>query len=312
MNKHPSDTLPRLALILPPKDRPHWLPPPSRDFELSYLSWGFRWFGDSPIEPSIHFGYHYFVVLDGSPYLLIKDRLAQARAGTVFVIHPDCPMGHRDRPGKRCEILTWIWRTQPTHPALRPAAGDYLQLSLSRDALGRLKTLHKQCHKAVSVADDKSMLELLVARLQLDLLLLESREHRGAAQQEFRFNLAIEYLRNHLHLLEPVRPLCEYLQVSETALKQLFRKYAGKSPRAIACQWRMQWAREQLLMESGERSVKAVALSLGYKHPTDFSRAFKRIYGYNASDLLKNQLVAQPHAGLPGAGKHDAPSRAPR
>jgi len=309
MNKHhtatPSDAdaLPQRALILPPKDRPYWLPPPSKQFELSYLSWGFRWFGNSPIEPSIHFGYHYWVALEGAPWLLIKGRRVRAGAGKVFIIHPDCPMGHRDQPGRRCEILAWIWQAQPTHSALRPAAGDYLQVTLPKSALGRLKALHKQCRKAASAADDKSMLELQVARMQLDLLLLESREHRGAAQQEFRFNLAIEYLRNHLHLLEPVRPLCEYLQISETALKQLFRKYAGKSPRTFACQWRMQWAREQLSMGAGERSVKAVAFSLGYKHPTDFSRAFRRVLGYNAGDVLKGST------DIPVCAKNSKPSK---
>src|SRR5688572_23978143 len=95
-------------LLLPPKDRPHWLPVGAAGFELGYLSWGYRWYGDSPIEPTQHDGWHYFVVVEGSPTLLIQGRRLPTRPGMVCVSHPDCPIGHRDQPKRQCRILTWI------------------------------------------------------------------------------------------------------------------------------------------------------------------------------------------------------------
>jgi AraC-like DNA-binding protein len=40
-------------------------------------------------------------------------------------------------------------------------------------------------------------------------------------------------------------------------------------------------------LSSGPTSVKAVAYALGYKHANDFSRAFKRHQGFDASRLQK-------------------------
>jgi AraC-like DNA-binding protein len=43
----------------------------------------------------------------------------------------------------------------------------------------------------------------------------------------------------------------------------------------------MQWARQQL--RDPTKSVKSVAYALGYRHPPDFSRAFKSHFGVTAS-----------------------------
>jgi AraC-like DNA-binding protein len=49
----------------------------------------------------------------------------------------------------------------------------------------------------------------------------------------------------------------------------------------------MRWAREQLSRKHA--SVKSVAYALGYRHPNDFSRAFKRQYGLTASRILSER-----------------------
>lgn len=106
---------------------------------------------------------------------------------------------------------------------------------------------------------------------------------RRSIGRESRFHLAVEYLRNHLDKPELVKRLREHLQISEASLKRLFHGCAAKSPRAYALGEKMQWAQRQL--SSGECSVKAVAYALGYKHANDFSRAFKRHKGFQASRL---------------------------
>jgi AraC-like DNA-binding protein len=275
-----------IALIPPPKGRPHWLADRATSFELRYLSWGYRWYGDVPIEVSGQDGWYYFVVLEGSPTLLVRGRGQRIQAGTVSICHPDCPVGHRDHPKSRCSILTWTWRAQPTHSALRPKPGWLLNVTLERNLLRQLKNLHAQCRKAVAHANEHSMLQLHAARLQLDLCLLDAREHRQAPDEDFRINMAMEYLRNHLDEPQPIRHLCEYLQISGASLKRLFHQHTGKSPRAFALEWRMRWAREQLL--PAQVSVKSVAYALGYRHANDFSRAFKRYFGLTASRIIQS------------------------
>lgn len=272
---------PRYANYRPPKGHPLcWVFKP-KPFDLAYLSWGHRWYGDAPANARAHDGWHYFVVLAGTPDLNAGGETLKTRPGLVSVAHPDCVVGHVDRPGRRCEMLTWVWRSPPEHSALVPPAGGSLRLMLDRGALRRLKALHAQCREAVANADERGQLQLKVARLQLDLCLLEQHQHRRTADRDFRINLAAEYLRNHLNEQEPVKKMCDYLHISEASLKRLFREHTGKSPRAFALEWRMRWAREQLA--STGASVKAVAYALGYRHANDFSRAFKRHHGMTAS-----------------------------
>ena len=275
---------PRYANYKPPKGHPLCWVFKDTPFELAYLSWGHRWYGDAPANPRAHDGWHYFVLLEGAPAFHANERTFATRAGFVSVAHPDCVVGHTDQSGKRCEMLTWVWRTPPEHSALRPPEGGFLRFDVGGRVLRRLKQLHGQCREAIAGASELNKLQMRAARLQLDLALLEGREQREPADRDFRINLAAEYLRNHLHEPEPVKRLCEYLHISEASLKRLFREHTGKSPRAFALEWRMKWAHEQLTHPGA--SVKSVAYALGYRHANDFSRAFKRHHGATASAVI--------------------------
>lgn len=270
-------------------------------FELSYLSWGYRQFGDGPVAPNMHEGWHYFVVLSGTPDLLVADKVIRTKPGMISVAHPDCPIGHSDKPSRRCKMLTWIWRAPPTHSALCPAPGEHFTLMLDKAELKRLSMLHLQCRDAVASSDERCALQLRCARLQTDLLLLESLEHRRVANRSFRMSFAIDYIHNHLADHQPIRSLCEYLNISEATLRRLFHEHAGKSPRDFAQECRMRWARERLLPT--ERTVKSVAYALGYRHPADFSRAFKRVYRENASGVLSVEPAAAPNDVIRAAGQ---------
>lgn len=238
----------------------------------------------------MHEGWHYFLVLSGSPLLQLGGQTVRTRPGDICLSDPDAVVGHRDRPGQRCQMLTWIWRTPPSHSAVKPAPGESLRISLNRAQVRRLKQLHLECREAVAGSNERSMLQLRVSRLQLDLCLLGATEHPSAVDGGVRLELAIDFMRNHLGERLSIRKLCEYLQVSETSLKRLFHEHTGKSPREFAKQWKMDLARDQLL-PSGQ-SVKAVAYALGYRHAADFSRAFKRHFGVVASTAVSPAAFA--------------------
>lgn len=265
-------------------------------FELSYLSWGRRHYGEPAIGPTIHEGWHYFMVLAGTPTLVVNGKRILTGPGTISIGDPNCPIGHWDEPGRACEILTWIWRTPPTHSALQPPKDGCLMLSLEADRIRRLKHLHFQCRDAVADSDERSMLQLRASRLLLDLCLVEAHEHRRVPEADLRFNLAVQYLRNHVGERQTINGLCEYLQVSKASLYRLFQEHMGKGPRAFAQELRMQWAREQL---GGKCSVKSVAFALGYRHSPDFSRAFKQYFGTTASrSRIKAATLSQAATGL--------------
>lgn len=275
---------PRYANYRPPKGHPLCWLFNAKPLELAYLSWGHRWYGDAPANARAHDGWHYFVVLAGNPALHVNGATFPTFPGLVNLGHPDCVVGHTDLPKRRCEMLTWVWRTPPEHSALRPAVGESVRLRLDQPALRRLKQLHRQCREAVAQANERSHLQMLIARLQLDLCLLEGVDHSLAASDRFQWDLALEFVHSHLHEQEPVARLCQYLHISEASLKRLFHLHSGRSPRHFIFESRMRWADEQLRHETA--SVKSVAYALGYRHPNDFSRAFKRFHGRNARELL--------------------------
>lgn len=276
---------PRYADYQPPKGHPLCRVFRPQPFELAYLSWGTRWYGDAPADPQPHDGWHYFVVLAGSPVLLAGGRRYPTRPGCVSICHPDTKVGHVDRPGARCQILTWVWRSPPANTRLAPATTHPLRMRADASLLRRLKQLHEHCRQAVVQASEHSQLQLRAARLQLELELHLA--GGGPATREadpaFRFSLAAELIRTRHHLPNPVRQLCEYLGLSEASLRRLFHSECGQSPRAYALSQRLQWARVQL--ESKGVTVKSLAYALGYRNPNDFSRAFKRHHGLAAHDV---------------------------
>jgi AraC-like DNA-binding protein len=215
--------------------------------------------------------------------------------GQISIGDPDCLIGHGDKPGRACEMLTWIWRSAPTHSALRPEKRCARLLNLDSNQVRRLKQIHFQCRDAVANSNERSILQLRASRLLIDLCLLEAHEHQRLPETALRFELAVQYLRNHVGERQSINGLCDYLQISKASLYRLFAERCGKGPRAFAQDLRMQWAREQL--DSPQRSVKSVAYALGYRHSPDFSRAFKQHFGISASRVARMDGAVLAEAG---------------
>ena len=271
-----STSYPR-GLFLPPAGRPRWLPPDPDRWDLLYLSWGRRWFGESPIPPAMHEGWVYLIVLEGTPNLVTAEGAHPIAPGRIVVVHPDCAYGMSDRAGRSSRILVWLWRSAPALGSLQPAAGSFREMKLDRATLRRLAALHASCVREVAAPDDVAVLSLHCARLELDIALARSENRPPEVDARYRLKLALEFLRNNPAVLQPAPRLCEYLQISPAELNALFRSQSGESARRFLLRWRMELARSKLCDQ--RLPVKQVAFELGYRHANDFSRAFKRFFG---------------------------------
>ena len=274
-------TFPR-RIFLPPEGRPRWLPQDPAGWELLYLGWGLRWYGENPIPPAMHEGWVYCAIPEGSPQAIINGRARKTCQGNVFIYHPDCAYGWKDEPGRCCRMLTWLWRTPPMHSALQPKPGGYKVLTLDDPALHVIAGLHAGCIREVAIPSELAFLAIQKARLDLDIRLVKTLNPGGPANSKYRVNLAIQYLRHNPAELEPVKRLCEYLQISPATLQNLFQEHCGQSPQAYALSERLNLAKRRV--EAGGESIKEIAYALGYRHPNDFSRAFKRFFGVNARE----------------------------
>lgn len=254
---------------------------PSPASDLSYVSWGIRRYGETPVKAKQSPGWHYFVSLTGSPFIVVEGREIPMPAGSISIADPTCRIGHIDHLGHTCEMLTWIWREPPPHSALIPGVRNIVQLRIDRKQLGLIKKLHGQTRAALAEPNETNRLRLRASHMLLDLCIFE-----GAGQKSRRsspsIDLALEYIRAHLDDPSVVEGLRDHLRLSKASLYRLFQQKLGKCPRACVQALRMEWAREEL--GKSEVSIKAVAFALGYRYAPDFSRAFKQHFGITASE----------------------------
>jgi AraC-like DNA-binding protein len=245
--------------------------------ELLYLSWGVRWMGDHPIPLAMHEGWVYAVVLEGNPTLRLKSTRFPTEPGDVFVLHPDCAFGWEDQPKRASRLMTWLWRNPPTHSKLIPDPEKWCHVKAEAAALRRLSSIHQECLREVGTAGELALLALRRARLDLDICLAGALGHVEPANREVRLSMALHFLRHHPAIKHPVKELCEHLNISPAALRELFQRHCRRSPQAVALDIRMHYARQRLAR--GRATVKEVAYELGYRHANDLSRAYRGYFG---------------------------------
>ena len=83
-----------------------------------------------------------------------------------------------------------------------------------------------------------------------------------------------------------VAELAEKVNMSRTSFAQLFRKLVGNTPIEYLTEWRMTVAYKSLLQSDDK--ILNIALDLGYKSESSFSRAFKKLKGLSPGEVRKN------------------------
>lgn len=85
-----------------------------------------------------------------------------------------------------------------------------------------------------------------------------------------------------LHALEDLASACH---VDKAYLCRLFRRFEGRSPHQCLLRLKMNQAAEWLM--AGNRSVKDVAVAVGFNDPYHFSRSFRRTFGTSPSAFVR-------------------------
>lgn len=273
----------RRALHLPPLGRPRWVCPKHLKLDLQYLSWGKRRFGESGIPISLHHGWVYCLVLQGSPTLQLISGTHRMQAGEILVLGPDCASGWTDNSLESVsELLTWVWNGTPRCQDLGPASDGMQIFTADRTLIRTLQQIHLLCRRELEKPDALSALALEELRFRMDVAIARFKTPiRTAPEPALRLELALRWLAQNLRERNPVASLCEYLQVSAATLNRLFRTHLRESVTSYHQRLRMERARQ--LLNSGSVAVKEVAYELGYVHANDFSRAFKGFTGRNPS-----------------------------
>lgn len=279
-------------IFLPGPGAPHWLsggPPPGG---LLYLAWGRRHFGQHPIPQRLHHGWTYQVVISGQPVFLVGSRERKVSPGDVIIAGPDVPYGWTDQPRGACSLLVWIWTRPPELGAkLRPRT-CWIR-SCTTEIMSEFQELHGRTRREIQHPDALSAHALPALQNLLDITCArcETAPDNNTAREKQRLRLAEEWMLRHLDIRAPAGALADYLGLSPMTLQRLFRSSTGRSPGQAFLELKMREASSMLQRQGA--SVKEVALGLGYRHPGDFTRAYRRHHGVPPSEAGEAKRVKQ-------------------
>ncbi len=280
------------ALLPPGRSYPNWVSPD--ESLLIYLGWGSRNYDLDPISVHSNPGWSYYFLLRGRAFLEGPSLDSPIEAGAGLLAAPPVPFGFRSAGRGACQVLVWIWAEPPGLPELqRPAP---LRGRFSRDALARLSAWHDLSRREAALADSLSPSVLRGLRAQIDAEFARCLRQQTEDRDALLLRVARDWIAGNLHSKRPADELADYLKLSPMGLHRLFRRNGEPPPGACFQHAKLERCRQMLVHE--KRPVKWVALEMGYKHPSDFSRAFRAHFGIPPSDAYRSgpDVRSDPYA----------------
>jgi AraC-like DNA-binding protein len=268
--------------VLPPNDRSFWKSGDTGTGGLHYLAWGERRFGSEPIPLRRHSGWVFTLICSGSAVLVRESGPEILRAGDAFIAGNDAAFGWSGRPADRCKFFMWMWDAPATAGFPRDDSTYFRRLRIKPPERDELAQLHSLCRREVQRADSATEPILRGCQQILEGVMLRARGiDRRAEPAPARLEFALRWLRTHLNSREPASRLGDYLGVSGSTLHRLFKRNFGESPATMVQRLRLETAQQWLA--EGDLSIKEIAFRLGYRHFSDFSRAYKARAGQSPS-----------------------------
>lgn len=124
------------------------------------------------------------------------------------------------------------------------------------------------------------------------------REVNAKLQADAALAPARQYIETHLDDASLDAPaIARHLGVSRSQLYRLFQRYGGVA--AYILRLRLRHAATELV-RNPSRPITEIAYGLGFSSPSDFSRAFRRFYGYSPRDVRQQSAAMPNEAGRMG------------
>ena len=156
-------------------------------------------------------------------------------------------------------------------------AHEPMQLAPVSDDLAA--EIYRRIREASLTPSLHSELAIMEAMYALTQKLLTACDEPEAAHPTI--NAAIRYMRKHCHRADlTVSEIARRCSISEVYLRKLFARELSMSPSRKLTELRMQRAK---LLIAEKRPLKEISESVGYSDVFQFSRAYKRYFGYPPS-----------------------------
>ncbi|QYM78528.1 helix-turn-helix domain-containing protein [Horticoccus luteus] len=264
-------------------DHAFWAAPAHSAASLQFLGWGLRNFSEHAPAVRQSDEWVYAVIESGAPTLVMKGRSEQISAPALVLIGPGRPFTWRDDPAQTTKMLEWRWR-RPIHPAIAQAQADAVKhFTLAPSELAELRQLHAFTRAEVHRGDSCSDTALMGLHALLEALVVRISECSACDPRKEIVARAVRWIEAHLATRQPLARLADFLGVSPATVRRLFREQFGSTVMKTIAELRRREA--ERMLAGKEVTVKEVAYHLGYRHPHDFSRAFRKYTGKLPSRL---------------------------
>ncbi|MBC2605926.1 helix-turn-helix domain-containing protein [Pelagicoccus albus] len=269
---------------MPSDDYPHKLVPPSERYPtwqgkaqegLLYLGWGARNFSDEAIPVHSNPGWTYWVLLEGNVTIQHRNGSRDFTEGEGLRCGPRYPFGFPLQKGNSIKVLNWIWKDKSEGNECSENEAE--TVAFSKDQIRMLAALHEQSRILTLDTSANGLATLAHIRSLLDLAFQRARDSQNSSDGQNRVLAARQWMLHNLNKTNPSSSLARFLDISPMTLHRLFINEVGESPGAHFRKLKMEQARNLLRLEG--HSVKSVAFDMGYRHPQDFSRAYKKRFG---------------------------------
>jgi transcriptional regulator GlxA family with amidase domain len=96
---------------------------------------------------------------------------------------------------------------------------------------------------------------------------------------------ALDYMATHLDSVRTTKQVAAHLKMSPRYFDYFFRKHMKMGCGVYLARIRMEQA--DVLIKNDKLSLKEIADKLGFRHPQDFSRVFRKHFGKTPSSVRK-------------------------
>ena len=207
------------------------------------------------------------------------------KPGTLFFLFPG--EWHRYRPDKNSGWDEYYLGFKGVF-CERIMAQRHFNKENPVSVIGYHEPILSRLQQAIELVDEESAgFQQICAGLIIGILGFfvahRKREYFSGKQIEKIIQEARFYLREHSHQDVDVQQLAESLNVGYSYFRRMFKSYTGISPGQYHLQLRIQKAQEMILYSN--KSIKEIAIDLGFESVYYFSRLFKQKAGVPPSQF---------------------------
>lgn len=243
-------------------------------------------------NPGKHFhdAFELLYVMDGHMEIRLEDATFNAKSGDFCFYSPGLVHDEYVSAGEQFRIF-WVL-ADPAHIAIPPSEIEAIPVVSHLPWRDRFLNIFEQLVLEARNSDRWSEVLIGSYLFQFMVLLqraLEETEKKKAPESDLntaRIAHVISLINSRIDSDMPLKEMAKLAHMSESYFAHVFKDIAGTSPKRFFIDKKLSKAKE--LLSQTSKSVREIALELGYDNPQYFSRLFKQECNCTPGEYRKN------------------------